>query len=204
MKEQVNIICFGDSITEAEGFPENDKWPNLLQAKLDDLFKGKYKVYNRGIGGNTTSQGFERIPTDVIPYLPAVVLIQFGFNDANVRDWAEVPRVGLEEYKKNLYEFHRIIGSQQGRSVFIVNHSIIPNAKKQLNGKTYYDNFMPYNEAVKEIARDVGTPIIDLPVIMKNRKVDLKEFVIEDGLHLSANGNHIYADMVFERLKEII
>jgi lysophospholipase L1-like esterase len=39
---------------------------------------------------------------------------------------------------------------------------------------------------------------------MKKRKVDLKKFLKEDELHLSVKGNHIYADMIFEALKNIL
>ena len=54
------------------------------------------------------------------------------------------------------------------------------------------------------MAKKTKCPAIDLPAIMKKRKVDLKTFLAEDGLHLSDEGNHVYADMVFEALKEIL
>ena len=104
----MNIICFGDSITEGAEFAKPERWPSVLQSKLDSGQMGRFKVYNRGVGGDTTACGFDRLDTDVLPLLPGLLLVQFGFNDANVRDWAVVPRVGLQEFKKNLREFHRI------------------------------------------------------------------------------------------------
>lgn len=199
------IICFGDSITHAVSFSEADRWPVILQYKLNEWKPETFKVYNRGIGGNTSAQGFDRLATDIIPLLSGIVLIEFGFNDATVREWASVPRVGLEEYKKNLKEFHRIITSYKGQCIFIVNHTIGKSNIKQGNNKTYNENFTPYNPAIKSVAEEVKAPIIDLPQIIKREKINLQHLVsAEDGLHLSIEGNHIYADMVYKALISLI
>jgi lysophospholipase L1-like esterase len=199
----MNIVCFGDSITHAADFAEADRWPTILQRKLDERKLGAFKVYNRGIGGHTTAQGLDRFFTDVMPLLPAVVLIEFGFNDGNVADWSKKPRVGLDEFKANLREMHRAIRSRKGTPVFIVNHTIGPSSWKGGNGKSYNANFAPYNPAIKQVAVALKAPTIDLPAMMRRRRVDLNEFLSEhedDNLHLSARGNHLYADMVFETL----
>lgn len=132
--------------------------------------------------------------------LSGLVVLQFGFNDANVRDWAVVPRIGLDEFKKNLREFHRIITVHQGRSVFIISHTIGVVPGEQGNGQSYKDNVEPYNIAIGQIAEELETSCIDLPSMMTQRQVDLGTFLAEDQIHLSADGNHIYADMVFDGL----
>jgi acyl-CoA thioesterase-1 len=196
----MNIICFGDSITEAAGVAPTDKWPTVLQSRLDEWKPGRFEVHNLGMGGHTSAQGFDRLDEDVLPVLPGLVLIQFGFNDANVRDWAVVPRVGLDEFKKNLREFHRIITVRQGQSVFIINHTIGVLAGEQGNGQGYKDNAEAYNIAIGQIAEESQTSCIDLPSMMTQRQVDLGTFLAEDQVHLSAGGNRIYADMVFDGL----
>jgi len=120
----INIICFGDSITEGAEFPNNARWTSLLQKKLDEAKPGVFEVHNRGIGGNTSAQGFDRFWTDVLPLLPGILLVQFGFNDANVKDFSIVQRVGLAEFEKNLREFHRIAVTNNSVLVFILNHII--------------------------------------------------------------------------------
>jgi lysophospholipase L1-like esterase len=201
-----NIVCFGDSITHARAFAEGDRWPTILQFKLNAWRPGAYKVYNRGIGGNTTAQGLERVADDVLPYLPGFLLVQFGFNDSNIRPWSRVSRVGLEDYRKNLREFHRIAAAHESRCAFIVNHPPARDTDEYLapNGKTYSANFAPYNEAVRQVAEELDAPTIDLPRIMQERQIAILSLVSEDGAHLSVEGNHIYADMVFERLKHIL
>jgi lysophospholipase L1-like esterase len=152
------------------------------------------------MGGHTSAQGFDRLDEDLLPVLPGLVLIQFGFNDANVRDWAVVSRVGLDEFKKNLREFHRIITVRQGRSVFIINHTIGVVPGEQGNGQSYKDNVEAYNIAIGQIAEELQTSCIDLPSVMTQRQVDLGIFLAEDQIHLSADGNRIYADLVFDGL----
>ena len=75
----INIICFGDSITEGAEFPANVRWTSLLQNKLNEVKPDTFQVHNRGIGGNTSAQAFDRFLSDVMPLLPGVLLIQFGF-----------------------------------------------------------------------------------------------------------------------------
>jgi lysophospholipase L1-like esterase len=201
----MNIVCFGDSITAAGGIGECDRWVTILGNKLNDWKPGRFSVFNRGIGGNTTAQGRDRFANDVYPYLPGILLIEFGFNDASVAEPFKNNRVSIAEFKRNLEEFNRIAKANKSKAVFIVNHTILrKTGYKQFNGKKYVNNFKPYNPAIKAVAEKCKAPVIDLPEIMKKRKVDLKKFLKEDELHLSVKGNHIYADMVFEALKNIL
>ena len=64
---EMNVVCFGDSIMHAAEFSECNRWPNILQRKLDVWRHGAFTVFNRGIGGNTSARGFDRLETDVIP-----------------------------------------------------------------------------------------------------------------------------------------
>ena len=199
----INIICFGDSITEGAEFPVNARWTSLLQKKLDAVKPGVFEVHNRGIGGNTTAQGFDRFWSDVLPLLPGVLLIQFGFNDANVKDFSVVNRVGLAEFEKNLREFHRIAVANNSIPVFILNHTIGEVDGKQGNGKNYNENVAPYNSVIRMIAKDLDCLLIDLPLQMSIREIKVKDFVSGDQIHLSLTANHDYADMVFSGLNEI-
>jgi lysophospholipase L1-like esterase len=199
----MNIICLGDSITHASAFAESDRWPTVLQTKLNFEKPNFYKVFNRGINGNTTIDGFERFPEEIIPLLPGLLIVEFGINDCNHREWNIIPRVGLEEYKNKQFEFHRICKKYNSQIVYIVNHPLHNSPIPQGNENDFYDNLQPYNQAVYEVATQVGAPTIDFPKIIENRKINLNEFLDEDGIHLTISGNHTYAQIVFERLLEI-
>lgn len=198
------IICFGDSITEAGEFAYEQRWPTILQRLMDARWPGGFEVINRGISNHTTAQAFDRLSTDVLPLLPAVVLVEFGLNDANVPDWARVPRVGLDEFRKNLREFQRLAVRGGGHCVFVINHSIGEVPGQQGNGDSYQNNTAPYNIAVRDLAVTLNTPYIDLPAMMSARGIGVNEFVSEDKLHLSQLGNQFYAEMIMEGLQMTI
>ncbi len=196
-----NIICFGDSITEGAEFPEEYRWTTVLQQLLDKDQPGLFKVHNLGIGNNTSAQGLDRFAPQVLSLLPGLVLVEFGLNDANVPDWSRVPRVSLREFERNLREFHRAITRANGTCVFIVNHTIGAVTGRQGNRKTFNENFLPYNESIKKLAGELDVPCADLPLMMRQREVNLDDFLSLDLLHLSLEANDIYADMIFEVLK---
>lgn len=200
----MRIVCFGDSITRGAELPEAQRWPQRLEDGLNQRRPGLYEVYNRGVGGQTSAQGFDRLEADVIPLLPAVVLVQFGFNDANVRDWARVPRVSLEEYARNLREFHRVVTARGGHCVLMVNHEVGTVAGWQGNAAPYRDNLAPYQRRVRSLAAELGAPIIDLPARMAERAITPEHMVAADGLHLTGMGSALYAAMVLEALWPVL
>ena len=198
----LNIICFGDSITEGGDFDKPKRWTSILQAKLDENFPEDYRVINKGIGGNTSAQGLDRLCNDVLPYLPGLLLVEFGFNDANVKDWSIEPRVSLGEFIRNLREFHRIATAHNSRCVFILNHTIAEVDGRQGNGLTYNENLYPYDQAVITLAEELKTEVIDLPGMIAVKDVPLDKYLSDDNLHLSAAGNKHYAQMVFDVIIE--
>ncbi len=198
-----NIVCFGDSITEGVEFPHEHRWTSLLQEKLEQQSPGTFKVFNRGISGNTTAQGLDRLASDILPILPGILLIEFGFNDANVYGHNHVPRVSLSEFERNLREFHRLAEVNNSIPVFIANHLIGEVDDQQGNGISFNDNFSPYNEMIKSLSEELETYLIDLPAMMHARNIALDEFVADDQIHLSISANQYYADMVYVVLGDI-
>jgi acyl-CoA thioesterase-1 len=73
------VVCFGDSLTAGYGADAGKSYPDYLQADLDTMGY-KYRVVNRGISGNTTKDGVERVAS-IVALKPAVVVVEFGGND---------------------------------------------------------------------------------------------------------------------------
>lgn len=195
------IICFGNSITEASDFAPGERWTAGLQEHLSGWRPGRYEVISRGISGNTTADARQRLEPDVLPLLPALVLIEFGFNDANVYPDADRPRVELADYRRNLEAIDRTISERGGEIVYIINHTVNGRLDIQGNGKRYADNFAPYNQALRTLAARLGRRTIDLPAMLAKQEVPLARFLDEDGVHLSGYGNEVYAKLVFEALE---
>lgn len=70
-----NIICFGDSLTFGYGVNPGENYPTMLGKLL------KFPVLNKGIDGDTTSEGLRRLKNDVLDHDPRLVIIEFGGND---------------------------------------------------------------------------------------------------------------------------
>ena len=173
-----------------------------MQTRLDGRQAGYCRVINKGIGGNTSAQGFDRFCDDILPHLPGLLLVEFGFNDANVKDWSIEPRVSLEEFVRNLREFPRITRANDSNCIFILNHTIAVVNGLQGNRLTYNENLLPYDNAVIDLAEELKAEVIDLPGMMAARGINLDEFLSDDNLHLSETGNKYYAQMVFDTIVE--
>jgi len=199
------MVCFGDSITHGKSQPEGRRWTALLAAELDQHFPGRFEVHNRGVGGNTTAQGLDRFAADVSPHLPAVVLIEFGFNDASVPVGLRTNRVGLPEFQRNLLEIVRLVRAGRGHPVLLANHPIpaVRGVGEQGNGRDYAANFRPYQPAIRAVAAKSKTPLIDLEASMRAARVSPKDLLTEDNLHLSGPGNAIYARHVWDGLEKL-
>lgn len=203
-KTAKHIICFGDSITEAGGnSPEG--WTISLQEKLNTSCEGNYIVHNAGIGGNTTALALDRFHTDVLPFLPAMVLIEFGINDSFVNLHTKQNRVTISEFKRKLKEIIRLIHVAGGSCVLLVNH-LLNDAKsyKQGNGKSLSANLKPYNKFICELAAKDELAIIDIELAMRKNNVDLEKILQDDGVHLSTHGMQIYAEFVWTELRKLL
>lgn len=199
------LVCFGDSITECAGYSETDRWPARLAFLLESRSPGKFNVHNRGIGGNTTALALDRIDRDVLPLLPGIVLIEFGINDAYVFPGHRIPRVSLHDYGRNIREIVRLV-SEKGRPVVILNHPVTgeQHLHRQGNGGSIANNLAPYQDALREIVCGQRLACVDLPRLFREQDISPELFLSSDGVHLSPEGNGIYARLVFEDLIRLI
>jgi len=134
--------------------------------------------------------------------LPGLLLVEFGFNEDNVKDWSNEPRASLGEFVRNLKEFHSIATAKNTTCLFIMNHNIPEVEGRQGNGLTYNQNLLPYDQAVITLAEELKAEVIDLPGMMAAKETPLDEYLSDDNLHLSEAGNKHYAQMVFDVIIE--
>lgn len=74
------VICFGDSLTEGHGAIPGNSYPDFLRKELSDA--GYHlTLFNRGVSGDTTKDGLDRLPA-ILAAHPAIVVLEFGANDA--------------------------------------------------------------------------------------------------------------------------
>lgn len=191
----MRIVCFGDSITQGHGLGDDQRWTGLLARALPD-----HEIVNRGVGGNTTAMGLDRIVGDVLPLLPGIVVVEFGFNDASVYLGRRNPRASLEEFRRNYVEILDLCAAAGGRCLLIANHRASQPGERQGNGRTRQENVEPYNQAVRDLARERGLPLLDIAA----RSVDHATLLHEDGVHLNEHGNRVYAGLVRTALAPLL
>ena len=199
------IVCLGDSLTLAIGSAELDKWPVRVALELEKEFPAQYAIFIRAWNGATTFDALQRMTAEALYLMPATVLVTLGVNDAHVPSHRQTPQVGIEEFATNLREIHRLIAEGGGNTIFVVEHVPVPSPTYiPGNGKTYAENYDPYRQAVSETAGELGCPVIDIPSLMVDRGMETREIVTDDGLHLSRNGNAIYAEIISARLRTLL
>ena len=98
----IRVACIGNSITDGFGIPMADVkgYPAQLQQKLGD----GYEVKNYGVSARTMMNKGD-IPymkelawRDAQAFLPNIVIIKLGTNDAKTHNWAQ----GAEEYRQSM------------------------------------------------------------------------------------------------------
>jgi lysophospholipase L1-like esterase len=187
------IVCFGSSITQASGVAEIFRWPTRLQFLLEQWQPGAFQVFNKGIGGDTTARLFERFEADVLPLLPATVLLQVGGNDSSRPAWASKSRVSTDEFRRNLQAFHLAVTERGGELLFMTYHPFTSETMA---------TYPQYATATREIAQATDSPLIDMYHGWRNRNADPDRCLMEDRVHLTAEGNGMYADVAFDMLRE--
>ncbi|MCM8771369.1 MAG: GDSL-type esterase/lipase family protein [Candidatus Omnitrophica bacterium] len=100
----VNIICFGNSITQGQGANPGHDYPALLSQKLD------LPVINAGVSGDTTRDALARVQKDVLEKNPRLVIVEFGGNDF---------LQGLPK-EETLSNIERIVGLIQQQGAIVV------------------------------------------------------------------------------------
>lgn len=182
-------VCLGDSIVqglhgEAIQHAEADRWPTALARALPAT------VFNRGVGGDTTAMALDRFQVQVRPLLPATVLIAFGINDSYVLPWRRGPRVGLEEFRRNLVELGSWTVRLGGDPVLVVPHRLAERGHNQGNGASLSENLAPYAEMIRVVADECGWAAVDMRAAVAEAHLD------SDGVHLSPTGSRAYGETV--------
>lgn len=185
------VLCtFGDSLTALSD------WPKDVAARLN------MQLVNSGIGGNTTADAAKRFERDVLNKEPDFVLIGFGTNDF-VRETAGKSRVSIQQFHSNLNSFIERIRSAGAEPVlltcpYVREDVYAPMASYQGDGGVLavLDS---YNEEIRAVANQTQTGLIDIR--QECEKYSLSSFLQSDGVHLSAMGNTIYANVIESYMK---
>ncbi|MBN2145005.1 MAG: SGNH/GDSL hydrolase family protein [Candidatus Aureabacteria bacterium] len=96
------IICIGDSSTFGHGTSDRNRfsYPAQLQSLLDAHNKKPIQIFNLGLPGINSSQGYHILAKEIGRLSPHLILVCVGMNDA--WNWEE-SRL-LEEYESKFFD----------------------------------------------------------------------------------------------------
>jgi len=94
------IVAVGGSTTFGVYLPWQSAYPYQLQEVLRKRFgTDRIEVINAGLTGSTAAETYHRLPTQILPLQPDMVIVYHAFNDL-------LPRV-FNDYQDDYYHFRR-------------------------------------------------------------------------------------------------
>ena len=205
----ITLVHLGDSITFGQCLDPALRWTTLIERRLDEVYRDSPVLIhsiNRGISGETTRMALERFPADVQNAYPDIVTIQYGLNDCNC--WLTdrgLPRVSSAAFHANLVEM--IMRAQRfgAKRIILANNHPTLRHKAMLSGERYEDANARYCEITRQVATETGVILCDVRgafAVYPPRQLESLLMPYPDQLHLSAEGNGVYADVIWPLVRD--
>jgi dihydrofolate reductase len=191
----VRIICFGDSITQGYGLDDSQRWTGLLARSLPG-----HELHNYGVCGETTALALDRIVDEILPLLPAIVIVEFGLNDGARYPGRLRPRVSLAEFRDNLGEILALCRAAGGTCLLVAHHRV----QETNEGHATPYVVEPYNLMIRELAQAQQVALVDIAAQVGARGEDALGLLDADGVHLSPAGNRTYATIIHAALAPLL
>ncbi|WP_020617774.1 GDSL-type esterase/lipase family protein [Paenibacillus daejeonensis] len=183
--EPGGIVFAGDSITE--GFP------------IHELLRASKRLYNRGIGGDTTIGLLRNIEQLILDLQPAQLFLLIGTNDlgegelpeaivARIREICETVRVRLPDTGIVLL------------SIYPVNHDAEPDLPFPVVGRRTNEAILMMNQLLLQTANELELDYANIHDLLTDEKGKLKASYTYDGLHLHARGYEVVKTDIQSRL----
>lgn len=166
-----SVVCFGDSLTQGYGSNNEQTYPYFLQQFTD------IPVINKGINGNTSKNGLNRID-DILQFKNSLVIVEFGANDF-------LQQIPISETKKNM---EQIVDKLKQNNNIVV---LVSVEDKQLN---------QLHNMLKILAEEKKVLFINgiLNEIWDNRNL------FSDDVHPNSNGYKLVADKIYKNIKHLL
>lgn len=202
----INIITFGDSITQGErtGVSDTETFTYYLGKFLKSAGIDA-RIIRQGISGENTTQALRRFDRDVLAHKPGMVIIMYGTNDAffdvHIDPSDTTPRVPPEEYGSNLCTMIRLLRDNNIQPILM---TPTPMGRFHLLETGIYKNKDPnfqleqYAEIVRLIAKDENIPIVDHFKKWSRWQEWGKDLntLMTDGLHPNPEGHRLMAKSI--------
>ncbi|MBI3879078.1 MAG: hypothetical protein HY301_03325 [Verrucomicrobia bacterium] len=182
------VACVGDSITYGANIPEREK--NAYPASLWRMLGPLYDVKNFGANAATLLKKGDKPYWDLQEfkdadaYAPDIVVIKLGTNDSKPHNWAHKDEFAADA--RALVQHFRALPSKP--LVYVCLPVPVYQDRWGINEKTVAGEIIP---ALRQVAKELGAPVIDLHAAMRERG----EY-FPDGVHPNQAGAAFMAQAV--------
>lgn len=218
LNRQLNVLFYGDSITDAgrNVYAAYDLGVGHAQLLADEILQYTDRVlfYNRGIRGNTVNNLLARYNRDLLALKPDVVVILIGINDLwtygndyilddPVR-YADPTLTDLEKDFLNNYEqlLQNIQRDLPGSEIIICSPYVLSNAADYTTLSTHLARRQPH---IRALADKYSCAYVDLGTIMQEQsRKQAVSTLAQDGLHPTTVGYKVIKDALLQDVVEAI
>lgn len=192
-EKRMHLVCLGDSICYGDGVHPDQAWVSLVAAELAQRYPA-VRVDNEGVNGETVQGGLWRLSACLRPPVPDLIYVQFGLNDA----WLNT--CSAEEYADLIQEIASRTLESGVRAVLVgTNHPVW--AGQDIYGEADYpQRVRQFNASLR--SRFAAAPervfLADIEAHWDafGSREALVPLLQGDGVHLSPQGNCVYADFL--------
>lgn len=201
----VTIVCIGDSIVEGEGDELGlSGWAGRLQHKILKGSKvGENRVYNLGMGMETSIDLMHRFFSEVFYRDPDIIIMQAAhgdsrlmLNNSQIKEFEIGKGARLRSYNKLFTHL-----SQSKKKILIIGLNPISlntiHKKYPLQRSKHIES---HNRGLKKLCDQFKLSFLDPRDIFKN--VKLEEYYV-DGLHPNSKGYELMFDAIYKKLIEL-
>lgn len=162
-------------------------------------------IYNRGVGGFTTTDMLDHMEEQVFGVEPSRIFINIGTNDIGSPDYRQ--EALIENYRKILTQIKERLPQTQVNllAYYPVNKLASPADNPMAEGmfkNRTNANIHKANEAVKELAGEFGYRFLDVNDGLTDGTGRLKKEFTVEGIHMYANGYAVVLNNLLPYLKE--
>ncbi|RYF81923.1 MAG: arylesterase [Chitinophagaceae bacterium] len=180
-----NILFFGTSLTAGYGLDQSEAYPALLQERIDSL-NLPYKTINGGLSGETSAAGKSRI--DWLLKQPiAIFVLELGANDG-------LRGIAVKETTANLQAIIDKVKKKYPQAKMVLTGMEVPPNM----GDKYASDF---RNMFKELA--AKNEMVFVPFLLDG-VAGIPKLNQGDGIHPTAEGQHILAENVWIKLKDLL
>ncbi len=183
--QAVKIVCLGDSVTGIYYHTGGRcAYPEMLKLALQLTHPdSEVTVVNAGISGNKTSDGLNRLQTDVLDHRPDLVTVMFGLNDLTA--------LPLADFRANLAEILRRCRAVGAEVMLCTPNSVITTPARPVS------RLVEYCDAIKQVAAEQQAPVCDLYAAYEAihaRDPLAWRLLLSDEIHPNMDGHKLNAE----------